>query len=137
MAGNLFSLRASVELGRDVAMSEACQCRDSRSRRSTNARHRADCIIDSGTRTVHAPSPARPRSPVTGPLVVFVLAALCAGVMVWALERQEHAQQRTQVADMAGDHVQALQRAIELALSANNALVDRKSTRLNSSHSQN
>ena len=57
MAGNLFSLRASVELGRDVAMSEACQCRDSRSRRSTNARHRADCIIDSGTRTVHAPSP--------------------------------------------------------------------------------
>lgn len=72
---------------------------------------------------MHAPSPARPRSPVTGPLVVFVLAALCAGVMVWALERQEHAQQRTQVADMAGDHVQALQRAIELALSANNALV--------------
>src|SRR3989344_1600119 len=123
MAGNLFSLRASVELGRDVAMSEACQCRDSRSRRSTNARHRADCIIDSGTRTVHVPSPARPRSPVTGPLVVFVLAALCAGGMVWALERQEHAQQRTQVADMAGDHVQALQRAIELALSANNALV--------------
>ncbi|WP_298211330.1 EAL domain-containing protein [Acidovorax sp.] len=54
---------------------------------------------------------------------VFVLTAVCAGALVWTLERQDHAQQRTQAADMAGDHVQALQRAIELALSANNALV--------------
>lgn len=58
-----------------------------------------------------------------GALLVFVLAAICAGTVVWVLERQELSQQRTQVADMAGDHVQALQRAIELALSANNALV--------------
>eukprot|EP01030_Chromulinospumella_sphaerica_P000986 gene986-966_t len=43
--------------------------------------------------------------------------------LVWTLERQERAQQRTQAADVAGDHVQALQRAIELALSANNTLV--------------
>lgn len=68
-------------------------------------------------------STAHPRSSLAGPLVVFVLAALCAGLVVWALERQERAQQRTQVADLAGDHVQALQRAIELSLSANNALV--------------
>ncbi len=39
------------------------------------------------------------------------------------MERQERAQQRTQAADVAGDHVQALQHAIELALSANNTLV--------------
>ena len=32
-------------------------------------------------------------------------------------------QQRTQVVNLAGDHVQALQRAIELALSVNNGLV--------------
>nr|WP_237707303.1 EAL domain-containing protein [Acidovorax sp. NO-1] len=68
-------------------------------------------------------TPPNPRTPVAGPLLVFVLAALCAGLVVWALERQERAQQRTQVADLAGDHVQALQRAIELSLSANNALV--------------
>ena len=47
-----------------------------------------------------------------GALLVFVLAAICAGTVVWVLERQELSQQRTQVADMAGDHVQALQRAI-------------------------
>lgn len=54
---------------------------------------------------------------------VFVLTAICAGALVWTLERQDLAQQRTQAADMTGDYVQALQRAIELALSANNALV--------------
>jgi len=63
------------------------------------------------------------QGPVTGALLVFALSALCSGAVVWVLERQERAQQHTQVADMAGDHVQALQRAIELALSANNALV--------------
>ncbi|MBV7431167.1 MULTISPECIES: EAL domain-containing protein [unclassified Acidovorax] len=72
---------------------------------------------------MHASAPTRSRSPLAGSLVVFVLAAACAGVVVWALERQERAQHRTQVTDMAGDHVQALQRAIELALSANNTLV--------------
>ncbi len=56
-------------------------------------------------------------------LVVFLLAAACAGALVWTLERQDRAQQHTQVADLAGDHAQALQRAIGLALSANNALV--------------
>ena len=71
------------------------------------------------------PASASPRfqSPLKGSLVVFFLAAACAGVVIWAIERQERAQQQTQVADMAGDHAQALQRAIELALSANNALV--------------
>lgn len=65
----------------------------------------------------------RVQGPALGALLVFMLAAICAGAVVWALERQERSQQRTQVADMAGDHVQALQRAIELTLSANNALV--------------
>nr|WP_255593499.1 EAL domain-containing protein [Acidovorax sp. sic0104] len=51
------------------------------------------------------------------------MAAVCAATLIWTLERQERQQQRTQVADIAGDHVQALQRAIELALSANNTLV--------------
>lgn len=61
--------------------------------------------------------------PTLASVVVFVLAAACAGALVWTLERQDRAQQHTQVADMAGDHAQALQRAIGLALSANNALV--------------
>lgn len=71
------------------------------------------------------PSPALPptRSPIAAFVAVFVLAAACAGALIWTLERQERAQQRTQAADVAGDHVQALQRAIELALSANNTLV--------------
>ncbi|MBT9512207.1 MAG: EAL domain-containing protein [Acidovorax sp.] len=60
---------------------------------------------------------------MTAFMAVFVLTAICAGALIWTLERQERAQQRTQAADMAGDHVQALQRAIELGLSANNALV--------------
>ena len=72
---------------------------------------------------VHTPAPDRSRRPFTGPVAVFVLAALCAAGLIWTLERQEREQQRTQVADIAGDHVQALQRAIELALSANNTLV--------------
>ena len=57
-----------------------------------------------------------------GPVAVFLLAAGCAGALIASLDRQERAQHRLQVADMAGDHGQALQRAIELALSANNAL---------------
>lgn len=65
----------------------------------------------------------RSRSLVLGPLLVFLVAAVAAGSLLWALERQERRQLRTQVSDMAGDHAQALQRAIDLALSANNALV--------------
>lgn len=61
--------------------------------------------------------------PLTASVAVFALAAACAGALVWTLERQDRTQQRTQVTDMAGDHVQTLQRAIGLALSANNALV--------------
>ena len=72
---------------------------------------------------MHAPALHRLRSALTGPVAVFALAAACAGALIGSLERQERMQQRTQVADLAGDHGQALQRAIELALSANNALV--------------
>ena len=68
-------------------------------------------------------APPSTRSPLAAFAAVFLLAAACAGALVWTLERQERAQQRTQAADVAGDHVQALQRAIELALSANNTLV--------------
>ena len=68
------------------------------------------------------PTPSS-RRPLLAFLAVFALAAICAGTLIWTLERQDRVQQRTQAADMAGDHVQALQRAIELALSANNALV--------------
>lgn len=70
-----------------------------------------------------ASTPTPSRRPMTAFMAVFVLTAICAGALIWTLERQERAQQRTQAADMAGDHVQALQRAIELGLSANNALV--------------
>jgi diguanylate cyclase (GGDEF)-like protein/PAS domain S-box-containing protein len=70
-----------------------------------------------------APLTNRAQGPFLGACLVFALAAMCAGAVVWVLERQERAQQRTQVAEVAGDHAQALQRAIELALSANNALV--------------
>ena len=70
-----------------------------------------------------APAPLRLRSPFAGSLVVFLLSIAGAGLVLWAIERQERAQQQTQVADIAGDHAQALQRTIELALSANNALV--------------
>ncbi|RZJ59488.1 MAG: hypothetical protein EON49_11240, partial [Acidovorax sp.] len=69
---------------------------------------------------MQTPPPTRSRRSLTGPLVVFVLSALCAAGLIWTLEQQERDQQHTQVADIAGDHVQALQRAIELALSANN-----------------
>ena len=80
--------------------------------------------MDSGNHAVHAPSnPTRSRHALTGPLLVFVLAALCAAAVIWTLESQEREQQRIQAADIAGDHVQALQRSIELALSANNTLV--------------
>ena len=60
---------------------------------------------------------------VLAPLAVFVLAAACAGALVWTLESQNRTQKRIQAAETAGDHVQALQRAIGLALAANNALV--------------
>ena len=68
-------------------------------------------------------APPSTRSPLAAFAAVFLLAAACAAALIWTLERQERAQQRTQAADVAGDHVQALQRAIELALSANNTLV--------------
>ncbi|MCW8199895.1 EAL domain-containing protein [Verminephrobacter aporrectodeae subsp. tuberculatae] len=71
--------------------------------------------------SVAAPRP--PRRLLAVPLAVFALAAACAAAMVWTLERQDRAQLRAQVADIAGDHANALQRAIGLALSANNALV--------------
>lgn len=61
-------------------------------------------------------------SPLYAALVAFVLTALCAGAIIASLERREDAQERTQVADLASDHARALQRSIELALSANNAL---------------
>lgn len=81
------------------------------------------CIIGLGNRQVSAPHPRSSNHPLFAFIAIFALAAFCAGALIWTLERQDRIQQRTQAADMAGDHVQALQRAIELALSANNALV--------------
>lgn len=81
------------------------------------------CIIGLGNRPVSAPHPHSSNHPLFAFIAIFALAAFCAGALIWTLERQDRIQQRTQAADMAGDHVQALQRAIELALSANNALV--------------
>ncbi|MBY0453346.1 MAG: EAL domain-containing protein [Burkholderiaceae bacterium] len=43
-------------------------------------------------------------------------------MLIWNLERKEYLQERTQVSDLTGDHAQAVQRSIESALSANNAL---------------
>ena len=60
---------------------------------------------------VSSAAPPSTRSPLAAFAAVFLLAAACAGALVWTLERQERAQQRTQAADVAGDHVQALQRA--------------------------
>lgn len=56
-------------------------------------------------------------------LAVFAATVVCAGALMWSLEQPEQAHQRTQVTDIAGDHPQALQRAFELSLSANNTLV--------------
>lgn len=123
MSRNPLTLARSVKLARDHTMSVRCQSSDICPCASPNAARRAVCIMGEGHPDVQNHTPPNPRTPVAGPLLVFVLAALCAGLVVWALERQERAQQRTQVADLAGDHVQALQRAIELSLSANNALV--------------
>lgn len=61
--------------------------------------------------------------PLNAAALVFLVAALCALGLIRTLERKDREQLRTQVADLAGDHAQALQRGIEQALSANSALV--------------
>ena len=63
------------------------------------------------------------RKPLIAAVLVFMVAALCALGLISTLERKDREQLRTQVADLAGDHAQALQRGIEQALSANSALV--------------
>src|SRR6218665_1169464 len=92
----------SVEWAGDARMSQACQRGDRRLRR-----HFVSGRIIAAFRAGPGPSPVG----------VFALAAACAGTLIWTLESQDRAEQRSQAADMAGDHVQALQRAIELALS--------------------
>ncbi len=52
----------------------------------------------------------------------FLLSLLIGGMLVWNAEQQREQQARERVADMAGDHAQALQRNIERALSATYAL---------------
>ena len=68
--------------------------------------------------------PSHPRLPPPwlAAVTVFVLAALAAALLVWRSEEQRLSEARTRVADMAGDHAQALQRGIERALSATYAI---------------
>jgi diguanylate cyclase (GGDEF)-like protein/PAS domain S-box-containing protein len=53
---------------------------------------------------------------------VFLITAAAAAGLIWHSETQRQSEARTRVADLAGDHAQALQRGIERALSATYAL---------------
>jgi PAS domain S-box-containing protein len=68
-------------------------------------------------RSTHTNFRRSPHSLVAG-LVVFLLAAVLAGSLVWRLEQYRLEQSRARVADTAGDHAYALQRNIEHGLSA-------------------
>lgn len=73
---------------------------------------------------ISTPSDPRSSSRIWSAAVfVFLLASAVSAGVIWTLERRERDQQTTLAADLAGDHAQSLQRSIELALSANNALV--------------
>ena len=67
-------------------------------------------------------SARRPRRLPVVALVVFLASLLLGSLMVWQVEQQRRQQTRYQVADMAGDHAQAIQSSIQRALSATYAL---------------
>jgi diguanylate cyclase (GGDEF)-like protein/PAS domain S-box-containing protein len=62
------------------------------------------------------------RSRLTAPVVVFLLSLLVGALLVWQAAQQREQQARDRLADVAGDHAQAIQRNIERALSATYAL---------------
>jgi diguanylate cyclase (GGDEF)-like protein/PAS domain S-box-containing protein len=62
------------------------------------------------------------RSRLIAPVVVFLLSLLVGALLVWQAAQQREQQARDRLADVAGDHAQAIQRNIERALSATYAL---------------
>ena len=64
----------------------------------------------------------RPLRPLLAACVVFLLAAVAATTLIRRLEQQAGAEERTRIANLAGDHADALRRNFEQALSATYAL---------------
>ena len=62
------------------------------------------------------------RRPLIVAFIVFLIAAVAAGLIVRQSEQQRLQEQRTRLADQAGNHAHAIQRNIERALSATYAL---------------
>ncbi len=71
------------------------------------------------TMLIHPPRPGRP---LVVAFVVFLLAAVAATAMIRRGEQHDRQEERTRVANMAGDHADALVRNIERALSVTHAL---------------
>ncbi|MBI5899830.1 MAG: EAL domain-containing protein [Rhodocyclales bacterium] len=59
---------------------------------------------------------------LAAPAAVFLLSLLLGGLLAWQASQQREQQVRDRLADIAGDHAQAIQRNIERALSATYAL---------------
>ena len=60
--------------------------------------------------------------PTAMAVVVFAIAASCASLVVWQLDRQDIEAERARASDMTGDHANALQAQMEHSLSATSAL---------------
>src|ERR1700686_4644966 len=69
----------------------------------------------------HLP-PDRPLRPLVVAFAVFLLAAVAATTMIRRGEQHGRDEERTRIANLAGDHADALQRNIEWALSVTYAL---------------
>src|ERR1035437_10329413 len=65
---------------------------------------------------------SQPRRSLVVALVVFLLAGVAATTMIWHGEQHNRLEQRLRVANLASDHVDALQRYIEHTLSATYSL---------------
>jgi diguanylate cyclase (GGDEF)-like protein/PAS domain S-box-containing protein len=71
---------------------------------------------------VHRPIPYRISRSWIVACAIFLTTAVAAAVLIWNSENQRRSEAKTRVADLAGDHAQALQRGIERALSATYAV---------------
>src|ERR1035437_9157403 len=65
---------------------------------------------------------SHPRRSLLVALIVFLLAGVAATTMIWQGEQHNRQEQRLRVANLADDHMDALQRYIEHTLSATYAL---------------
>ena len=64
----------------------------------------------------------RPKFPEIVGRLVFLLAAIVSGAIVWQLEQHDIERERGRVAHLAGDHAHAIEHAIDHALSVTQAL---------------